>query len=273
MYLDETNKMKKEITLEESKRIALDILVFFDKFCKEHDIKYSLGEGTLIGAVRHKGFIPWDDDIDLLMTSDQYEKFLSLYKGNVYNLMTVRKGAKWWNTVSRLCDSRTEIIISGQKESEHGVWIALTPIYHKPDNDNDWNRIEKYRNFYLHLCRLKNSYWTPDSGIFKNIAKAFFRLLLFPFSTYYLRTKANLFMTKYDNIPTKNVVKPRLEYYKWRTYPRDLFFDYRELEFEGRKFPVISHYDKYLSITYGDYMTPPPESERVPKHGYTAYWK
>ena len=153
------------------------------------------------------------------------------------------------------------------------MWIALIPIYHKPDNDNEWNRIERCRNFYLHLCRLKNSYWTPGSGIPRNIAKTFFRLLLLPFSTYYLRTKANLYMTKFDNIPTKNVVKPGLEYTNWKTYPRDLFAEYRELEFEGRKFPVIAHYDEYLSITYGDYMTPPPESERVPKHGFSAYWK
>mgnify|MGYP006376200155 CR=1 FL=1 len=135
--------MKKEITLEESKKICLDILIYFDKFCKEHDIKYSLGEGTLIGAVRHKGFIPWDDDIDLIMSSDQYEKFLSLYKDGKYELKTLKRGTNWWNIVSRLCDSSTEVLFPGKKKSEHGVWIALTPIYHKPDSEKEWKTLDE----------------------------------------------------------------------------------------------------------------------------------
>ena len=80
-------------------------------------------------------------------------------------------------------------------------------------------------------------------------------------------------MTKYDNIPTKNVVKPKLEYYRWRTYPIDIFDSYTELKFEGYKFPVLTKYHEYLTITYGDYMTPPPIEEQVPKHGFKAYWK
>lgn len=265
--------MKKEVTFEEGRQIALDILIYFDEFCKKNDIKYSLGEGTLIGAVRHKGYIPWDDDIDLLMTSDQLDKFLSLYKGGIYELKTRKKGTKWWNIVSRLCDPKTEVFFPGEKESEHGIWIALTPIYHKPDDENEWKRINRWRNYYLHLCRLKDSYWTPASGIPKNLIKALMRLVLKPVSIYYLRTRAQKLMTKYDDVPTKNVVKPRIEYYRWRTYPAYIFDGYTELEFEGYKFPVLAKYDEYLTITYGDYMTPPPEEERVPKHGFKAYWK
>lgn len=265
--------MKNEITLEESKKICLDILVYFDKFCREHDIKYSLGEGTLLGAVRHKGFIPWDDDIDLIMSSDQYEKFISLYSGGEFELKTIKKGTNWWNTVSRLCNPHTEVFFQGYKESEHGIWIALTPIYHKPDLEKDWKKLERKRNFYLHLCRLKDSYWTPPSGFIRNMIKLIIRMLLAPLSTYFLRSLAQKQMVKYDDIQTKCVVKPRLEYYLWRTYPIEIFDDYTELEFEGHKFPVLSKYHEYLTITYGDYMTLPPESERVPKHGFKAYWK
>lgn len=265
--------MKKEVTLDEAKRIALDILIYFDDFCRKNSIKYSLGEGTLIGAVRHKGYIPWDDDIDLLMTSDQLERFLSLYKGGKYELKTLKKGTNWWGTVSRLCDPNTEVFFPGQTKSEHGVWIALTPIYHKPDSEIEWKNVEKKRNFYLHLCRLKDSYWTPASGIPKNLAKAFMRLILCPFSTYHLRSKAQKIMTKYDAIPTKNVVKPRMEYWRWDTYPSSIFKDYMELEFEGHLFLAFKNYDTYLKGQYGDYMTPPPVEQRVPKHDYTAYWK
>ena len=265
--------MKKEVALDEVKKIALDILVYFDAFCRKHDIKYSLGEGTLIGAVRHKGFIPWDDDIDLLMTSDQYKKFLSIYKEKEYNLMTVEKGSNWWGTVSRLCDPKTEVFFPDQKESNHGVWIALTPIYHKPDDEKEWHKIEKKRNFYFDCCRLKDSYWTPKSGVPKNVVKLFCRTVLFPFSIFHFQSRAQKIMTKYDNIPTKNVVKPRLEYYRWDTYPSNIFNNYIELDFEGYKFMAFANYDTYLRGQYGDYMTPPPEKERVPKHDYKAFWK
>ena len=76
----------KEVTFEESRRIQLSILCYFDAFCREHQLRYSLGEGTLIGAVRHKGFIPWDDDIDVIMLRDDYDKFLSIYDGDKYSL-------------------------------------------------------------------------------------------------------------------------------------------------------------------------------------------
>ena len=83
----------KAIALDESKLIMLDILLYVDRICRDNDIDYTIGEGTLIGAIRHKGFIPWDDDIDLLMTRRNFDRFISVFRPNEkYNLVVPKSG-------------------------------------------------------------------------------------------------------------------------------------------------------------------------------------
>lgn len=258
----------KEITLEESKRICFEILCYFDDFCRKHDILYSLGEGTLLGAVRHKGFIPWDDDIDLLMERDQLDKFISLYKKGPYKLLVPGKCRGWWSGVVRLTDTNTTLTFDDPKQKTHGLWIALTPIDHAPDSDDDLRklRVNALKKEINCLRRLgKKDY--PDD--FRGRIKSIFR----PFLSYskpneqYVQT-----ISMYNGIETKRRIKIRLSG-GFLVFPAEIMSEYTELEFEGRKFMAVSRYDEYLKIMYGDYMTPPPEAERVPKHNFKAYYK
>ena len=142
----------REVTFEESRKIQLDILVYFDEWCKKHDLHYSLAGGTLLGALRHKGFIPWDDDIDVFMERTSYEKFINIYKGR-YKLITNRNW-RWFDGYSRLTDEKTMVCYDNGSEAFHGLWMAILPIDNFPD-DGDWIELERRLSYVRRIGQIK----------------------------------------------------------------------------------------------------------------------
>ncbi len=257
----------REVSFEESQTICLQILKFFDSFCRENHIVYSLGEGTLLGAVRHKGFIPWDDDIDLLMERSELEKFLSLYKAGPYDVFVPGEHKDWWCGVVRLTDPQTSLVFDNPADGHHGLWIALTPVDHAPDAENDWNAIKRKRIFWKTLCCYKVEAIKHPKSLKGRLGKFVSRFL----SIKWLNKQYVNTLSSFNSVETKRRMKIRLKGDPL-LFPAEIMSEYTELEFEGQKFMAISHYDEYLRIMYGDYMTPPPESERVPKHSFKAYF-
>ena len=256
-----------EVSLKESKKICFEILCYFDDFCRKNGIKYSLGEGTLLGAVRHKGFIPWDDDIDLLMERDQVDKFVSLYKDGPYDLFVPGRHKDWWSGVVRLTDKSTYLVFDKPAEGPHGLWIALTPIDHAPKTEDGFQQMRKDTRKWIDQCRMKvgkRKYPRTIKGICYRIAHVFA-------SIGWLNRQFVKTMSANNSVETGKCQKIRLKG-DLMLFPSEFMSEYTELEFEGRKFPAIKRYDEYLTLMYGDYMTPPPIEERVPKHNFKAYY-
>lgn len=257
----------REISLEESKRICFDILKYIDRVCRDHHINYSLGEGTLLGAVRHKGFIPWDDDIDLLMTRTDMEKFLSVYHDEQYEMYHVRRDCNYWNTVARITNPRTAVYFGDSKRSIHGIWVALTPVDNIPDDDQVWDCMQKRIGRWVKLCRQKKGVVPLDGKLMGLFERVLFKLK--PIN--WFDNKFKRIVTAYNGQPTKRMSKLNIRYEPF-VFPSSVFDGYTDLEFEGQKFMAIKHYDEYLTLMYGDYMTPPPVEKRVAKHDFKAYY-
>lgn len=262
--------MSKELSLYQVQQRLLNCLISINKCCRKNNINYSLDFGTLLGAVRHKGFIPWDDDMDLLMTRDNYDRFIKCYNDPDYDM--VCGGTKDWGMhFIRICDNKTIIKWKDgpvyEKSISHGLWIAIFPIDSVPSDDKKWSKLKKGCDFFAECIRLKKGMWAP-TGFLRNIIKAAVRFSLLPFSEFFLLKQQEKILTKYNKSQTSYCFQKGTIYH---VFPSEWFKSYIDLDFEGYKFMAISHYDDYLRHEYGDYMKFPPKEQQVPKHEYDAY--
>ena len=271
----------KEISSNDAKLVMLDILKYVDSICKQNGINYSIGEGTLIGAIRHKGFIPWDDDIDLLMDRNNFNKFLRLCSGNErYEIVYFKDGRyRFWSSVIRITDRKTIVCFDDELMTpsySHGLWVAIIPCDYISDNDDEWNRDKKKLAFLTKVCchkRIKRDHRKQSFNLrFKTIGQKCRGLFACLVPLAVLNKWFVHILSKYKDKPTSRVMKFEVDGTPL-LFPSYLFEGgYIEKEFEGQQFKVMVHYHEYLTYYYGDYMQLPPEEERVPKHNYKAYW-
>jgi lipopolysaccharide cholinephosphotransferase len=259
----------KEIFLEESKKLQLEILKSIDECCRNNNLYYSLSWGTLIGAIRHKGFIPWDDDIDIMMSRKDYEFFLREYHDPKYELRTFEKGKVWGQFLTKVTDPRTVVYYGNHKTSPHGVWVSIFPYDNMPDVESKWTKIKL--NYYVFCARLKGAIGTGETSSLKVFAKKCARLFLWH-SSYYYSTHAENILKSYNNT---DVTKIRIwdGGNKFAIFPKEWFDEFIEVDFEDGKFLSIKGYDPYLSKYYGNYMSFPPKETQVPTHNYKAFYK
>ena len=251
------------ISIEEKKQIQLRMLEEIDEFCRRNGIRYSLAYGTLIGAIRHKGFIPWDDDVDIMMPLPDMMKFKAIFHSETMCYCDVDTNPKYQYSFSRIVNTQTfekEGIIS----TTYGVAIDLYPILGLPDSVEEiqcfFNRIQPEKDRRLHIIRLRHILLKilPINSI-PGFNKAMKRYRDLVFRYPYESTK--YFFTNGGEFEMRNV------------YSFDLFKEIIDVSFEGRKFMAVACYDECLRQFYGDYMQLPPEEERVPYHGGHYYWR
>lgn len=264
----------REVTFEESRRIQLEILVYFNEFCQKHNLHYSLAGGTLLGALRHKGFIPWDDDIDVFMERKYYEKFLRIYDGK-YQLVT-NKHPKWFDGYSRLTDETTVMEYDNGTRSFHGIWMAILPVDNFP-SDEEWKSFEMRLNKNRSLGKLKQSRWNKKQSLISNLIKITTRFVLYPILKL-KSTDLNKTLASYNNKQTSRKANISTWFMSkkpnhWpQVFDASCFDDYIRVEFEGCFVESMKYPEKYLESTYGDWRQLPPVEERVGLHNYTAYW-
>lgn len=273
----------KYIDTAEQKRIALDILIHFAKYCDEHSLKYFLTYGTLIGAVRHKGYIPWDDDIDVWMPRKDYETFIHSFQGHpYYEVMANEINPDYGKLFAVLNDTRTvktEKLTRKRCEGTVCVNIDIFPVDYLPDNpDEQIELLRKVKSIENKLACLTYAYGrgrTFLSTIRKNIGIFIYRTL----DTFNIITTRKLarqhrqLLSQYSDTNTAGCFANTGFNGMEEVMPLKCFQDQIEMEFESHILKVPKEYDYILRHIYGDYMQLPPESERVSVHSNTCYWK
>ena len=261
----------KEIGLEESKHIMLKMLESIDKCCREHNIKYSLCWGTMIGAIRHHGFIPWDDDIDVMLPRSDYNKFIEVYNDSKYGLYSPRNNKNCIQILTKVYDKSTCIFFNNHPKSLFGIWVSLFPYDNVPvDHLRRW---EIKRTFWMSLYHFKTVRYLKTDSIVRKIAKFVLKIPVLPFSSFWIYSRVEKILTEYnDKQSDKICIWPADEFTEFDYYPVDLFSELIDVEFDRVRCKLIGGFDKFLRMKYGDYMTFPPEEERVPKHDYKAYY-
>lgn len=260
-------------TTEELKQIGLDCLLAVHCFCEAHHIMYSLACGTLIGAVRHKGFIPWDDDVDIYMLRDDYNRFLSSFKDDtgIYRAISLETSKQWRLPYAKVYDSRTYVIEQANTNSgEMGFGIDVFPIDAAPDSYSEWVRYEKRRVFLQRTFAMKKMVWRKGRSLRKNLFLYAMKTLMLPVSMRRFAEYINRYSQKYNSSPTSYLAENCFGTPNNR-FERSNFLGTVELPFENRLLKAMSGYDNYLRAFYGDYMKLPPVEKQVTHHTVDVY--
>ncbi len=270
----------KDISLTESKKIMLDILKEVASFCDENNIVYFLAYGTLLGAVRHKGYIPWDDDIDIMMPRPDYERFVELYhqKGKyAISSPLVDKGCFY--VYSKVYDERTIKFESGIDYSRYpaiGIDIDVFPL----DGILEDKKLKHYLLYSIVLYRIGRliARTIAPKHIFPSIKNRIADLTINPFCRiigkdffikYYIKVATYYTYESSDNI---YVAFPSLESIQTK-YAKHLFASRIKIPFEDGEFWAPKGYDEYLRGSYGDYMQLPPVEKQKTHHKNIIFWR
>ena len=266
-----------DIEIKEIQKVELEILVEVDRICKKHNIAYQLYAGSLIGAIRHKGFIPWDDDLDICMLREDYERFLDLASNelnNLYFLQTYKTDRNYFNQFAKVRKNNTLFVqdVLSEVEMHHGIYIDVFPLDNVKPNTFLGEVQRKSLNFSRNLATARIR---KMNAITRNKINKSFRSILFyalklvpqrPFNNMVNRI-ACIFNKQETEFVAELSLSTRKDTYKQFMLERDILLNSIEWEFEGYRFPVPKEYDYVLRRNYGDYMTPPPLEEQIPKHG------
>lgn len=273
----------KELTLAELQKIELDIFKDVHEFCVKNNIRYSLYGGTQIGAMRHKGFIPWDDDIDIIMPRPDYDLFCREYKSENYKLADLNREKEYKLGFARVYDDQRTVMVSTVPwlRKDVGVWIDVFPADGMPADDKKIKRLYKKVIRLRKIVLMFRGVLVKYSDVPKLSSK--FRLFIKKVVTLNGRV-ARLYVKRLDKA---------MRTYDFETSPywaslsnvrglhekkhhiRSTFQTCELVGFENMKAYVMNGTDTVLRERYNDYMQLPPEEERIPKGNIYIhyYWK
>lgn len=257
--------MKRKVTMAELRQIQLDILDKIHEFCAERGLRYSLGGGTLLGAVRHKGFIPWDDDIDIMLPRPDYDRFLNEFVGVCPHYVVQHyRNDDYAFPFAKVYDDRTILI-------EHcittGVFIDVFPVDGLPDESS-------INSYIKRMDKLARSVYhnTRSATMYSSFLRRWIKRLLFHSRTKSIeRLEAHLHSYDFDSSSYAGAIIGK--YHEKEYMQIKAFKKYIDVVFEGKTYKAIADYDLYLSKHYGNYMELPPKEKQVGDHCFEAWWK
>lgn len=273
--------MKTKVTITEQRKIMIDILSYIDRICRENDIDYSLYAGTLLGAIRHQGFIPWDDDIDILLPRKSYEKLLAILKKDDCDYLLLDYNTPNYRyPFAKLCSRETYQNSPMREVDEYGIFVDIFPYDNLPNDPFEreqfirtaWSMSENAvkGNFYTYSA---SKYWI-GSLIKKVVFFPRFLKLRMQKDTYSRLKELDDFMKKYQNSETEFMGFVPWPYETGTEINESSYFkEFEKYKFEGNYYQGVKNYDGYLTKLYGNYMELPPEKDRENHSYYTWYWK
>ena len=263
----------KEISIDESREIQIKILEEVDKFCEMNNLTYYMSYGTLLGAVRHKGFIPWDDDVDIAMPYPDFIRFCSEYSGTVYKVNHWTIQPDFYCNYAKIEDTRTLLLEETVLQYKIGINIDIAPIIGLPNELEEAQKYFRRIAFVRKLLTLKKMKYRSGRDPLKQLMMFISRIPLGLISNRTLNMVIDSLCKRYRYSESKyvicvgsfNPVKEIIEKKRLGSPTR--------LEFEGHSFWAPSGYDEWLTCMFNDYMKLPPKEKRISHHTFRTYWR
>lgn len=268
--------MSVKLTREECKQTMLNILDLIAKVCEENNLHYFLAYGTMLGAVRHHGFIPWDDDIDIYLPRKDYEKLLTLMKeesetSNTWIDVKDQTTENYYYPFAKIVDARTVAKMENNL-TEHGIWVDVFPVDNSCDNTLLANlQIEECAFLRAIIISMTTDFTADNLGNKRGIKRAL-RCIAKMVGYKRITNRFIQVSKRYDDSSSDYAMNFFTIYKARDRMKKNILFTEAEYSFEGHTYVGSKYYDEFLSHMYGDYMKMPPENKRR-THSIDAYWK
>lgn len=255
-------------TLRKLQLTQLEILKVFDHFCRDHGLQYSLYAGSLLGAVRHNGFIPWDDDLDVCMARSEYDRFITLWDQDSpegYILQNKENTPAFWQSFSKIRKDHTTFLQEKREAGKYhtGIFLDIFPLDRMPNGK--LNRLV-YKWHCMKYQLLTKEFVPPKGNVIVRIGSAM--ILACTPKSHRERVRQNTLkkITRYMNQRDLEVSAIETMSTLRKPFAPDMLDSYVELPFEDGVFMCFAGWDDHLRRKFGDYMQLPPEEERDWRH-------
>lgn len=278
-----TMNKKDNLSTLELRDIQINGLLYLKDICNKNNINYYIISGTLLGAVKYKGYIPWDDDIDIALKRKDYLKLIKILEeenNSLYKVLTMDNTKDYYYPYAKLVNTKTKLIENAKEIKELGVFIDIFPLDYYDENILDiYNKTHFIRNMTSKRMRIKNS--IKKTTLLKKevrkithikIKKVIYNLV----DIVSLPLGYNFWVKLLDkklsnNNDGKYLGILYIDEYKY--FDKNIFDEIEEYEFENHKFTSIKEYDKYLRQLYGDYRQDPPVEKQCTHHQMNVFWR